>query len=56
MQIPADKSAVTMVRAARVEALKRAVAEGRYYVDCAAIADRLLEAAREIVRNHAVNR
>ena len=56
MQKPADKSAETMVRTARVEALKRAVSEGRYYVDCAAIADRLLEAARETVRNHAVSR
>jgi flagellar biosynthesis anti-sigma factor FlgM len=38
------------IRAARVEALKRAVNEGRYHIDSSAIADRMLEEARDIVR------
>ena len=38
------------IRAARVEALRRAVNEGRYHIDSAAIADRVLDEARRHIR------
>ena len=50
MRKPGDKMTPAMTHAARVEALKRAVREGRYPVDSAAVADRMLEQARETVR------
>ena len=51
MQNPRNKIIPAAIRAARVEALKRAVREGRYHIDSAGIADRLLEEARETVQS-----
>ena len=50
MHNPRDKIIPPAIRAARVEALRRAVREGRYHIDSAGIAERLLEEARETVR------
>ena len=38
-------------REARVEAAKRAISEGRFRIDAEAIADRMLDAARALVRD-----
>lgn len=45
-----DKVIPAAIQAARVAALRRAVREGRYHIDAARIAERLLEEARETVR------
>lgn len=49
MTTPSGKHISDSIRAARVEALKRAVQEGRYHIDAAAIADRLLDDARRMI-------
>ena len=38
-------------REARVEAAKREISEGRFRIDAQAIADRMLEAAKALVRD-----
>ena len=38
-------------REARVEATKRAISEGRFRIDSEAIADRMLEAAKALIRS-----
>ena len=38
-------------REARVKAAKHAISEGRFQIDAQAIADRMLEAARALVRD-----
>jgi anti-sigma28 factor (negative regulator of flagellin synthesis) len=50
MRNPGDKIIPAVIRAARVEALKRAVNEGRYHIDSAGIADRMLDEARDMIR------
>lgn len=46
MRKSGDKEIPEFIRTARVEALKRAVSEGRYHIDSGAIADRILNEAR----------
>ena len=50
MRKPGDRATSDFIRTARLEALKRAVSEGRYHIDSAAIADRILAEARESFR------
>ena len=50
MHKPGEKIIPAVIRAARVDALKRAVSEGRYHIDSAAIADRMLDEARDMMR------
>ena len=50
MRKPSDKVIPAVIRAARVDALKRAVSEGRYHIDSAGIADRMLDEARDMIR------
>jgi negative regulator of flagellin synthesis FlgM len=42
---------VPVVDAAKVEAIKQAIAEGRFTIDAGAIADGLIATAKELVRN-----
>jgi anti-sigma28 factor (negative regulator of flagellin synthesis) len=49
MRNTGDKVIPAVIRAARVEALKRAVSEGRYHIDSAGIADGILAEARDMV-------
>ena len=51
MRKPGDNPIPASIRAARVEALKRAVNEGRYHIDSAVIADRMLDEARAQIRS-----
>ena len=41
-----EKQIPEFIRTARLDALKRAVSEGRYHIDSGAIADRILDEAR----------
>jgi anti-sigma28 factor (negative regulator of flagellin synthesis) len=50
MAKPTDRAIPAFIRTARLEALKRAVSEGRYHIDSAAIADRMLDEARRSFR------
>lgn len=40
------------VNQARVQAIRQAIAEGRFEINASAIADRLITSARELVDNH----
>lgn len=50
MQTNGEMPASNVFRLARVEAIKCALREGSYRIDSAAIADRLLDEARVMVR------
>lgn len=50
MRTSGDKSSSKVIRVERVEAIKRAISAGRYHIDAAAIADRMLESARADIR------
>ena len=56
MRTPGDRAIPEFIRTARLEALKRAVSEGRYHIDSAAIADRMLDEARRSIRAHLAGR
>ena len=46
MRISGDTSSSDAIRVERVEAIRLALSAGRYQIDTAAIADRMLESAR----------
>ena len=50
MRKPGNTAIPDFIRAARVDALKRVVNEGRYHIDSANIADRMLDEARTKIR------
>jgi flagellar biosynthesis anti-sigma factor FlgM len=50
MPTSGDGSSSELIRMERVEAIRRAISEGRYHIDPAAIADRMLESARSEIR------
>ena len=56
MRKPGDRAIPDFIRTARLEALKRAVNEGRYHIDSGAIADRLLDEARRHIRARLASR
>ena len=56
MRKPGDTAIPEFIRTARLDALKRAVSEGRYHIDSAAIADRMLDEARRNMRAHLASR
>lgn len=56
MRTPGDRAVPEFIRTARFEALKRAVSEGRYHINSAAIADRILDEARNNIRAHLAGR
>ena len=56
MRKPGEKEIPQFIRTARLEALKRAVNEGRYHIDSGAIADRILDEARSHMRAHLAGR
>jgi negative regulator of flagellin synthesis FlgM len=45
-----DTNGPETFRAERVEAIKRAIAEGRFEINAEAIAERMLDSARELIR------
>lgn len=48
-QLQAAESQPPVVNSARVQEIKQAIAEGRFSINAGAIADRLIDTARELV-------
>ncbi len=46
-------SDVSVIDAAKVEAVKQAINEGRFKIDAGAVADRLIDAAKELLNRRA---
>ena len=46
-------SDVNVIDAAKVEAVKQAISEGRFKIDAGAVADRLIDAAKELLNRRA---
>ena len=46
-------SDISVIDAAKVEAVKQAISEGRFKIDAGAVADRLINAAKELLNRRA---